>query len=86
MKLNEYEEIGIRDNKIISLLNKIEKLSLNYHKMSLLFNELFQSIKYQARQGKKFKELKEGMNLDVDKIEDLSRLRLTDLKKKENED
>ncbi len=85
MKQSEYQEIGIRDNKIISLLNKIEKLSLNYHRLSLLFHELFQSITIQAKQGKRFKELKESIKLDFDKVEDLTKLNLRDLKKKEED-
>ena len=41
------------------LFKKIKKLSDKYHKLSFLFYELEQSLRYEAKKGKSFKELKE---------------------------
>lgn len=73
----------ITDKKILRLLSKIENLSLKYHKLSLLFNELAGSLRIEAKQGKKFKELKESIKLDFDKVEDLTKINFTDLRKED---
>lgn len=63
----------IRDNKIKMMLKKIEKMSQRYHKMSLLFYELHQSLSIQANKGKKYNELKGIVqNLNFDKLKDES--------------
>ena len=41
------------------LFKKVRRLSDKYHKLSLLFYELEQSLRYEDKKGKSFKELKE---------------------------
>ncbi len=67
------------------IIKKFESLSLNYHKMSLLFNELAGSLKIKNKElgihnPKKFREYLKSLNLDVEKIKNIS---LTDLKIKD---
>ncbi len=59
------------------IIRKFEELSLNYHQMSLLFNELSKSLKIKNREiginnPKKFKEYLKSLNLDSEKILKLS--------------
>ena len=68
------------------IINKFIYLSEKYHKLSLLFYELSQSIKFYSK-NKSLKEMKEyikGLNLDLEKIKGLSKglqdLSLKDLK------
>ena len=66
-------------NKQERTIKKFKDLSLKYHKMSLLFNELAQSIKIEMREKginpnseKEIKEYLKTLNLDYDKIKNLS--------------
>jgi len=68
------------------IINKFIYLSEKYHKLSLLFYELSQSIKFYSK-NKSLKEMKEyikSLNLDLEKIKGLSKglqdLSLKDLK------
>ena len=59
------------------IIKKFEDLSLKYHKLSLLFNELSGSLKIKSKEigihnNKKFKEYLKTLNLDYDKIYKLS--------------
>lgn len=62
------------------IIKKFKVLSLNYHNLSLLFNELAGSLKIKARELntlKEFKEyLKKDLNLDFDKIKAISEINL----------
>jgi len=69
------------------IIKKFEDLSLKYHKMSLLFNELSQSLKVKNKEFgghdyKKFKEYFKSLNLDIEKIKNISveNIKLIDLK------
>jgi len=70
------------------IIRKFELLSSKYHKLSLLFYELSQSLKINSRDKsvKDFKKyIKEELNLDWDKIKainkDLVNIQFSDLKK-----
>jgi hypothetical protein len=61
------------------LIKKFETLSLKYHKMSLLYNELGESIDLELKNKginpnseKQIKEYLKGLNLDYDKLKNLS--------------
>lgn len=72
------------------IINKFVNLSDKYHKLSLLFYELSQSIEVYTRNKsyKEFKEYIKSLGLDLKKIEQLSKgikeLELGDLKKDDN--
>jgi hypothetical protein len=59
-----------------NFFKKIKLLSDKYHKMSLLFYELEQSLKYQEKHNNlSLKELKDKVKeFDLDKVEEISRL------------
>lgn len=66
-------------------ISKFRDLSDKYHKMSLLFNELAGSLNVKNREfgynPKKFKEYLKSLNLDVEKIQNISSdIKLIDLK------
>ena len=72
------------------IIKKFKLLSLNYHNMSLLFNELGNSINIELRKKginpnslKQIKEYLKTLNLDFDKIMSLSKIdiKFKDLKK-----
>ena len=71
-------------------IKKFEWLSLKYHKMSLLFNELGHSLKIEMRNKstKECKEILKNLNIDFEKVEEItkifSELQLKDLKKNGN--
>lgn len=57
------------------IINKIEMLSDKYHKLSLLFYELSQSLKIESR-NKSFKEFKKyikSLNIDIERIIKISK-------------
>lgn len=66
------------------LFNKFKLLSDKYHKLSLLFYELSESIRaYSKNKGiKETKQYIKDLNLDLEKIKELSKvdLKLLDLK------
>jgi len=68
------------------IANKFKIISDKYHKMSLLFYELSQSLSIEAKHKntKEFKEYIQSLNLDINKIKKitkvLSELDLNDLK------
>lgn len=73
------------------IIKKFDLLSLKYHKLSLLFNQLAGSLRLEARKKGSVKEFKKSikdLNLDIEKIKKLSvglsDIKLSDLKK-ENE-
>ena len=57
------------------IINKFVDLSQKYHKLSLLFYELSQSLKASShnKSYKEFKEYLKSLNLDIDKIKNLSK-------------
>ena len=72
------------------IIKKFELLSERYHKLSLLFYELSQSLKQQAKRKnlKEFKEhIKKDLNLDLEKLKKLTitlnDLELEDLQKEQ---
>lgn len=68
-KMQNTEYPNIHDNRIISILKKLDVISQKYHKMSLLFYELKQSLAHEASSGKKYKEIAEIVkDFDFDKI------------------
>ena len=72
----------IKDKRVIDLVNKVDKLSLKYHRLSLLMNELKTSLEVQGKQGKTYKELLEQIKgLDLSKVQDLTKTNWSDLKK-----
>lgn len=74
------------------IINKFVLLSNKYHKMSLLFYELSQSLKFHSKTKsvKEFKEIiKNDLNLDFKKIEKLTKsmaeIKLNDLQKEQEQ-
>ncbi len=74
-------------DKKIKIANKFLIFSEKYHKMSLLFYELSQSLKIKSKELnlKEFKEyIKKDLNLDFEKIEKITKaisdIKLSDLK------
>lgn len=70
------------------IIKRFEAMSDKYHKMSLLFYELSQSLRLEARKNnlehspKKFKEYLKTLNLDYDKIKKLTSI-MSDISLKE---
>ncbi|KKK60303.1 hypothetical protein LCGC14_3025720 [marine sediment metagenome] len=63
-----------------NIIIKVEKMSLRFHKMSLLFNELANSLKQEWKRGKSFKEIKETLKgIDFDKLS--HEIKFSDFKK-----
>ncbi len=57
------------------IIRKFEALSLKYHNLSLLFNQLVGSLRIKAKELNTLKEFKiylKSLNLDVEKIKKLS--------------
>jgi hypothetical protein len=52
------------------IIKKFELISDKYHKLSLLFHELSQSLKIQSKNMhfREFKELLKDLNLDINKL------------------
>ena len=72
-------------------IKKFKWLSEKYHKLSLLFYELSKSLEIESKRKQSIKEFKayiKSLNLDINKIEKISKgildIQLNDLKK-ENE-
>lgn len=61
------------------VVKKFEELSNNYHRLSLLFHELSQSIRVHCKNmnPKQFKDYLRELNLDIDKIIKISKTDLT---------
>lgn len=71
------------------IIKKFELISNQYHKLSLLFYELSQSLRIESKNKsyKEFKQYIKSLNLDINKIIKLSNavanISLNDIKKKE---
>lgn len=70
------------------IIEKFENISLKYHKLSLLFNELGKSINLELkkrninpRSRKQIKEYLKELNIDFEKIESFSKLEIGSLLK-----
>jgi len=63
---------ALMDNKVINLVKKLQDTSMQYHRLSCLFNELAHSIQIESKR-KSWKEIKEFMSeLDLDKIREVT--------------
>ena len=70
------------------IIEKFEDISLKYHKLSLLFNELGKSINLELKKKnvnpnsrKQIKEYIVSLNIDFDKIESFSKTEIRSLLK-----
>lgn len=72
----------IRNRNIIKKIKQLDSLSLKYHKMSQLFNELARSVEAKAKRGAKYSEIQEDLKgINFDKIKEFTFETTGDLRK-----